>query len=653
MNQISLDIDKNSSQLIISEKTPNFIPKARLYLENYLSASLDNNKYLIPYTETNKSITLQKISEYIKRFGYEPRYSEQLECEFNQIIIEENNFIKFSDKAEKIRNNNIVSDELSNFISVLESKMVRKPYKLQLLSSFHLAFSQNACNFSVPGAGKTTVVYGALTYLKSLPDEDKKHIDKLLVIGPLSSFGPWEQEYEKCFNRKPISKRITSNLSKGQKDAILFNPENIELILISYQGVISSQKNIKYFLKNNKVMVVLDEAHKIKNTNSGLWAETILSLSEFCKSRVVLTGTPVPNGYQDLYNLYKFIWPQNNVLGFNKFQLKSLTTSPNQNIIKELILRASPFFIRITKKDLGLPKPIENSPIFCKMGQQQKEIYDYINDIYMKYLSKQSSNNNFFASLQKARIIRLMQLATNPNLLKKPLDTFYREQGIPDNIYIDDTEIKEKISKYSEIPAKFITVGEIIINILKNSSEKVIVWSNFIQNIKDFQQYLHTLNINSKLLYGDIPVDKDDDLHDEETRESIVREFHNPNSSFRVIIANPFAASESISLHKACHNAIYMDRTFNAANFIQSKDRIHRVGLNADDKINYYYIVSENTIDLRIHERLIIKEKRMLEIIESQEIPLFKENDSDTGTINDIKAILNEYEYKSKANHKS
>ena len=39
----------------------------------------------------------------------------------------------------------------------------------------------------------------------------------------------------------------------------------------------------------------------------------------------------------------------------------------------------------------------------------------------------------------------------------------------------------------------------------------------------------------------------------------------------------PGAPFESISLHKACHHSIYLERTFNAGHFIQSKDRIHRV----------------------------------------------------------------------------
>ena len=128
----------------------------------------------------------------------------------------------------------------------------------------------------------------------------------------------------------------------------------------------------------------------------------------------------------------------------------------------------------------------------------------------------------------------------------------------------------------------------------------------------------------------------------DETREKIIEEFHKQNSSFNVIIANPFAVSESISLHKACHNAIYMERSFNAAHFIQSKDRIHRYGLKPGTETNYYYLLSENSVDEVIHTRLIAKETRLQNIIESMPIPLFANVGLETGD-DDIKALITEY----------
>ena len=50
------------------------------------------------------------------------------------------------------------------------------------------------------------------------------------------------------------------------------------------------------------------------------------------------------------------------------------------------------------------------------------------------------------------------------------------------------------------------------------------------------------------------------------------------NFQFKCLVAIPQACSESISLHKACHNAVYYDMNYNTSEFLQSLDRIHRVG---------------------------------------------------------------------------
>ena len=144
-------------------------------------------------------------------------------------------------------------------------------------------------------------------------------------------------------------------------------------------------------------------------------------------------------------------------------------------------------------------------------------------------------------------------------------------------------------------------------------------------------------------MYGATPVSVDDSEDDLETREKIVNEFNDPSSNSRIIIANPFAVAESISLHKACHNAIYLERSFNAAHFMQSKDRIHRYGLKPGTVTTYYHLLSKDSIDETIEARLNMKEQRMLEIIESMPIPLF-DNTIEGEGLDDIKALIRDYE---------
>ena len=158
------------------------------------------------------------------------------------------------------------------------------------------------------------------------------------------------------------------------------------------------------------------------------------------------------------------------------------------------------------------------------------------------------------------------------------------------------------------------------------------------------KRYLESQGIPCQELYGATPVEKEgiDDDKFVLTREKIVKAFQHPDCPFKVIIANPFAVAESISLHKACHNAIYIERSFNAAHFVQSKDRIHRYGLEPDTITNYYYVLSRDTVDETIDTRLTEKERRMTEIMESMPIPLFNNISEDLGD-EDIKALIKDY----------
>ena len=76
-------------------------------------------------------------------------------------------------------------------------------------------------------------------------------------------------------------------------------------------------------------------------------------------------------------------------------------------------------------------------------------------------------------------------------------------------------------------------------------------------------------------------------------------------SGLDVLVANPGACAESISLHKTCFDAIYYDLSYNCAEYLQSLDRIHRVGGSEDVEVNYYLLQYYNTIEAQIVDNLV------------------------------------------------
>ncbi len=621
--------------------------RAQLMMRNQLPFTVKGDTIEIESDKTIENIAriLKVVAGYIDA---EVEYDAKASAEIAQFKDEEERFAEFSVKALDIKNDHCDAKDFESFSNTLiEGMPKRRLYALQLLSAYHLAFSQNACNFSVPGAGKTSIVYGAYTYLKSRDVSDKRHVDKLLIVGPLSSFAPWENEYEECFGRKAVSRRIGAGMAPNERESYFYQEDTAELNLMSYQTLANIKDELAYFLRNNHVMVILDEAHKIKNVNGGVQATAIMELAKYCRSRVVLTGTPAPNGYEDIYNLFRFIWPQHDVIKYNVGQLKDMTRTLGDSRIEKMINNVSPYFIRIRKKDLHLPPVIDNLPIMVDMKDSQRRIYDYIEDRFVEEVRRENSTSLFRSELLKAKMIRLQQVATNPALLKVPLSQFSEQFGADlSSVETEDANIMNDIMHFYDenVPAKYEECCRLVKEIIAKG-EKVIVWAIFIENIKRLVNYFQQQGIDSRPLYGGTPVASDKMTPEEysETREAIVKEFHEPDCPYKVIVANPFAVAESISLHKACHNAIYLERSFNCAHFIQSKDRIHRYGLGQDITTNYYYILAKDSVDETIDTRLRDKERRMLDIIDNVPIPLFNNAFIENGDDNDIKAILIDY----------
>lgn len=646
-----LHISSRGKDLVISGSSGEILRNrfSKMYLRNNFSYDVEGDSIVVKGVDDINSIMphIETLANYV---SCQVRFSDEVNSDIREYEIREQQFAEFSRKARDIRDNHPVIDDFKSFEESLIANMTnRQLYELQMLSAYHMAFAQNSCNFSVPGAGKTSVVYGAYAYLKSLPVDNPKHVDKLLIIGPLSSFGPWENEYESCFGFPVKSMRLISGLSKDKKALYLHGLDTEELTLTSYQSVISIKEDLKFFVSHNKVMVVLDEAHKIKNSQGAITAVSTMDIAPYATSRVVLTGTPAPNGYEDLYNLFKFIWPDRDVISFNVAQLENMSKTIDDPRVNDLINQISPFFIRVRKSDLGIP-PAVFEEIIVPMSDNQRAIYDAIESRAIQSLTGISDSSPYLIRLKKAKLIRMMQAATNPELLRMPLVNIFDEDGNAVEESEDDMEFLEGIRRFvnDEIPNKFVKAADIAEEIINNGG-KVVIWASFIKNIEKLKTYLSDRGINCKELYGATPVNgvetETDKLND--TRESIVKEFNSDNSSFNVIIANPFAVAESISLHKKCHNAIYLERSFNAAHFLQSKDRIHRYGLKEGTITKYYYLISEASIDDTINDRLKMKEKRLNEIMESMPIPLF-DNVLASGGIDDIKAILRDYAKRAK-----
>jgi SNF2 family DNA or RNA helicase len=465
----------------------------------------------------------------------------------------------------------------------------------------HLIAVPNAANFSVPGAGKTSVVLAAFRFLR-LSDQ----VDCLLVIGPGSSFLAWEEETTNTLGNDVRVVRLTG--SPEGREVAYDLALSADVSLITYQTANNDRARLIRLMRSRRVMLVLDESHYVKG--AGAFASTVLELAPEAIRRVVLTGTPMPNGYIDLWTQASFLWPEQHLFG-NRTQFRTLIGTPDGQQQARDKLR--PLFTRVRKSDLGLPgqRYIRET---ISMGPQQERIYKILAARTLNDFKLLPSERLVVHQWRRARMVRLLQAASNPALLAQPSIEFSLppEEGFD----LPILEVLQKFLRY-EMPRKILAAAELARRILRDPSEKVVVWTHFVRNI---QLLLELLKDYLPLpLYGAVPRDGPDE--EEYTREQHVRTFR-ADPSHRIMVANPGAAAESISLHRVSHHAIYLERTFNAGQFIQSRERIHRVGLERHEEVTYHLLISQGTIDETVDARLAAKEQRMMDVLDDPDLPV-------------------------------
>ena len=566
----------------------------RIFMSSVLGMQFDGiNRYTS--SETGDLVQNAAVIKNIVEFFRERRARCELDAQSAKILEAisnaENEFAKSRSFGLKIQKVKPVLPKIPGFLREL------KPYQVRSVAqAIGIAY---AANFSVPGSGKTTIAYAAFGALRA-----KSVIEKIVVIGPRSSFMPWEEEYEACFGRKPRSLRVVG----GKVADLEERAEDSELILLTYQMASSITNKVTDVLSKFNCLLVLDESHHVKRFEGGLWSESVLQLAPYAKRRLILTGTPMPNSLLDLWSQFTFLWPFKNLLGERPTYESLVRGQDGTTRVKDVI---HPFYCRITKSELKLPPPSYRN-IMVPLNRVQLAIYSALAARTLAEMADAPSDRMQLREWRRNKIVRLLQAASNPSLL-----TEYSEEFRIPPLQVAGLPVVRLIQYYSkfEIPSKLVEAERLTRELL-DKGEKVIVWNTFIHNIKTLSKMLD--DKDPIPIYGDIP--KDDEEDELENREKSIREFK-ADTRPRVIIANPNSLAESVSLHKVCKNAIYVDRTFNAGQYIQSLDRIHRIGLLPHERVTYHMLVARGTIDEAVDSRLQDKYKRMLDIL-NDDLPI-------------------------------
>lgn len=456
-----------------------------------------------------------------------------------------------------------------------ESRFVRKLRAFQVRDAGRLLALPNGANFSVPGAGKTSVAYATYEH-----ERGAGRVDRLLVVSPISAFESWNEEARACLDPVPTIERFNGTISGAT-----------EVLLVNYQRLETGYHSIAKWVASRNTHMILDEAHRMKRGWTGQWGRNCLNLANLASRRDILTGTPAPQSASDLDALFEFVWP-------GQARRLIIRDARDEVSVRAVSERIAPLFVRTTKTELELPEPEITSTI-RPLGPLHAEIYAAIVGKYSASFRK-SRRASYDMRRFGQVVMYLLEAATNPSLLiagSHPHDPIlFRHPPLDVPM---DTELDELLRAYAdyETPWKFRFLRRAIKENIRQG-RKTLVWSNFIRNLETLRHH-ELAEYQPAIVHGGVA-----------DREEQLDRFRS-DPGCHVLLANPAAIGEGISLHQTCHDAIYLERTFNAGHYLQSVDRIHRLGLKPDAETRVTILSSAGTIDETVESRLREKTDRL------------------------------------------
>lgn len=513
------------------------------------------------------------------------------------------------ESGRKIKEEGYEPGILNPFLSFCRDTLPRRLRGHQVQAAKFMLSVVNSANFSVPGSGKSSVVLAVFAWLRHLNE-----CRSLFVVGPRSCFVPWQHEYNETIGTPPRV-CVLAGVSVHNRRSLYYPGSNgiADLYLSTYQTLMNDITHVRELFchPSNSVFFVIDEAHYVKRAE-GAWAQAVQSASKGASRCCILTGTPFPHSYADAISLFEVSYPEVSPFTADTADRIRVLSERGYHDQARRILEPviEPLYYRVRKQDLGLSEPVFVPPIAVAMNPIERHLYETIAN-RIRSLSESDARRDAVtvSKLRRGRLIRLRQVLSNSALLSTVIDEYDEE------LLGNDDSLASLIAnyQYEEIPAKVTALLNLVAS-LRARNEKVVVWSYFVNTLSLLRQQCSARQWQSEIVCGSTPTNPGTTG---KTRDTIIERFKEAGSGLDILIANPSACAESISLHRTCSHAIYYDLSYNCAEYLQSLDRIHRVGGSETKDAYYHYLQYADTREPEILRNISEKARRMAIVLDT------------------------------------
>ena len=443
--------------------------------------------------------------------------------------------------------------------SEIVHRFVTEPYAHQRAGLAFLAHLGSAALLWEMGLGKSKT---ALDYAEYLATREPGL--RVLIITPNTVVRNWCAEIEKHTGHQdyvrltgiPMERRI-ERLGTARYSVV-----NVEAMSLT--------PFVAAALRREWGLVIVDESTRFK-THGAQRTKNLLRLRDHAKRRVILTGTPITGSPTDAWAQMEFVQP--GIFGRYYSFLDSFVEvdwfkkpiGVKPNMAAELAKRISGRSYRVLKNDvLDLPEKVYIDRE-VELTKEQGEAYRQMRDelrIEIESLPRVDAFNVL------SRLLRLTQVTAG--LVGTSTDGY---KWLPDN------------GKVTELD-----------NLLNDElkGEQVVIFGLYQRELEELARRYVGAETLLPIIYGPTP---------EKVRHGLIEDFQAGRR--RLLFAQIRTGGIGINL-TAAQTAIYYSRSWSLEEYLQSQDRLHRIGQTGT--VSIIHLVAKGTVDEQIAKALRSKQ---------------------------------------------
>jgi SNF2 family DNA or RNA helicase len=442
-------------------------------------------------------------------------------------------------------------------------------------------FRRSAIIADEMGLGKTIQAIAAAVFKKKIFG-----FRKTLVVCPATLKSQWKQEIEKFSAESAL---IPSGLPRQRERQ--YQDDMSFFIIVNYETVLRDSRAIN---RADFDFLILDEAQKIKNYETKT-ASAVKRLK--AKHKLVITGTPIENRLIDIYSIINTLDPY--YLGpLWEFSYQHCIFDPEKpNKINgyydldKLKERLAGILIRREKAGVLKQLPaVQQRDVPVELSALQKEMHAGFMLGVARIIKKK-----FLTPYDLQRLLMLLnnaRMACDSSFL---IDE--KTHDSPKLLELEDI-LFEKLDikpQENESPFSYQEQGRNRLRRIKNSSRKVIIFSEWIRMHTIIGEMLKKHNVGFTALNSTVPV---------KARGDLIKRFES-DPQCRVFLSTE-AGGAGLNL-QAADILINFELPWNPAKKNQRIGRIDRLGQKSA-KLTIYNLISRGTIEQHIAAGLLVKQ---------------------------------------------